>query len=937
MSFFSFLYKLILGPLVMLFDVTYTTLYYITMDIGISIIFLSLTVNLLILPLYRRADALQEEERVRTEKLSRGVKHIKKVFKGDERFMMLQTYYRQNSYKPYYALSGSLSLLLEIPFFIAAYHFLSNLDLLNNAAFGSIRDLGQPDAMLHIAGHAVNLLPILMTAINIVSGIIYTKGMPIKSKAQLYGMALIFLVFLYSSPSGLVFYWTLNNLFSLVKNVFYKIKNPKLVLCVICASIGCIGLPYILFVKPMRTTGLQLFSVAGLLLMTVPLIVYYAVKKYGISFKLSDNAVSKKVNVTFLICCVCMTVFTGILIPSAVIKASPAEFVSVSDFHNPLRYVVTSFALAAGTFMIWLNIFYRLSSNAAKRVICLAGVIVSLSAAIDYMFFGKNYGNMSSLMEYDNLPIVAKSDVLINAAVLLALAIIVCFVWKIRFSITQSVAFALCGAVVIMSCVNIFSVQVEVSDLRTTLQRKDYTRGIKLTLDKNGKNVVVFMVDRAISDYFPYIIEEKPELKEQFAGFTFYPNTISYGNCTLLGSPGLFGGYEYTPEEMNRRDSLTLIEKHNEALKLMPALFSENGYKVTVCDPPLANYYWIPDLTIYDEYPDINTYVTKAKLLDVNSLTRTEELRNHNFFAYSIFRSAPVLLHNALYRGGSYNHSGKSFRLVSSNMYVAEGNIDGVDSIFMGSYGVLQSLHELTDISDGDKGAFLIIDNDTAHDVTMLQEPEYEPAHSVDNTAYEKEHGIRRTADGDELQFENKTQLVHYQCNMAAMIQLGKWMDYLRENGLYDNTRIIIVSDHGYDLNNLFNKTDDSADGQSTASPFDISSYKALLMVKDFDSSEFKTDGTFMTNADTPSIAFKGLIKNPVNPFTGKKISSKIKDNNEHHIASTTVISPNNYKREEKQFKSLKWITLTGNDTFDGGAWQEAETASSAANANRKE
>ena len=262
MSFFSFLYKLILGPLVMLFDVTYTTLYYITMDIGISIIFLSLTVNLLILPLYRRADALQEEERVRTEKLSRGVKHIKKVFKGDERFMMLQTYYRQNSYKPYYALSGSLSLLLEIPFFIAAYHFLSNLDLLNNAAFGSIRDLGQPDAMLHIAGHAVNLLPILMTAINIVSGIIYTKGMPIKSKAQLYGMALIFLVFLYSSPSGLVFYWTLNNLFSLVKNVFYKIKNPKLVLCVICASIGCIGLPYILFVKPMRTTGLQLFSVA---------------------------------------------------------------------------------------------------------------------------------------------------------------------------------------------------------------------------------------------------------------------------------------------------------------------------------------------------------------------------------------------------------------------------------------------------------------------------------------------------------------------------------------------------------------------------------------------------------------------------------------------------------------------------------------------------
>ena len=38
--------------------------------------------------------------------------------------------YRQNNYSPTNALRGSVSLLLEIPFFIAAYHFLSNLELL---------------------------------------------------------------------------------------------------------------------------------------------------------------------------------------------------------------------------------------------------------------------------------------------------------------------------------------------------------------------------------------------------------------------------------------------------------------------------------------------------------------------------------------------------------------------------------------------------------------------------------------------------------------------------------------------------------------------------------------------------------------------------------------------------------------------------------------
>ncbi|MBR4831354.1 MAG: membrane protein insertase YidC, partial [Butyrivibrio sp.] len=238
MTILQILHTIVLGPLELLFDVVYAIANGITGNPGLSLIFLSLTINLLVLPLYRRADAMQEEERDQSLKLKPGVDHIRKVFKGDERFMMLQTFYRQNDYKPYYALKGSLSLLLEIPFFIAAYHYLSNLNLLNGASFGPIANLGAPDNLINIGGISLHLLPILMTAINIVSGIIYTKGMPLKSKIQLYGMALIFLILLYESPAGLVFYWTLNNLFSLVKNIFYKIPNPKLVIKIICSITG---------------------------------------------------------------------------------------------------------------------------------------------------------------------------------------------------------------------------------------------------------------------------------------------------------------------------------------------------------------------------------------------------------------------------------------------------------------------------------------------------------------------------------------------------------------------------------------------------------------------------------------------------------------------------------------------------------------------------
>lgn len=231
MTLLECIHTLILGPLELLFDVIYALAYRFAKNPGLAVVALSLAVNILVLPLYRRADALQDEERARSQRMKPRIDQIREAFSGDERFMMLQTYYRQNNYKPYHALKGSLSLLLEIPFFIAAYNYLSGLSLLRGASFGPIADLGAPDTLLHIGGTVIHLLPILMTAINIVSGAIYTRGMPARSKIQLYGMALIFLMLLYESPSGLVLYWTLNNLFSLGKNicqaVFAKLKEKR--------------------------------------------------------------------------------------------------------------------------------------------------------------------------------------------------------------------------------------------------------------------------------------------------------------------------------------------------------------------------------------------------------------------------------------------------------------------------------------------------------------------------------------------------------------------------------------------------------------------------------------------------------------------------------------------------------------------------------------
>ena len=135
------------------------------------------------------------------------------------------------------------------------------------------------------------------------------------------------------------------------------------------------------------------------------------------------------------------------------------------------------------------------------------------------------------------------------------------------------------------------------------------------------------MIDRAIDGYVPYIMNEKPELKEKFDGFTWYPDSISYGSSTIFGSPGLFGGYDYTPEMMNRRSDELLADKHEEALKTLPTLLGGEGYHVTVLDPPYAGYSEIPDLSIYDDIPGVDAYNTRRFSTGMEQSDRIENIK----------------------------------------------------------------------------------------------------------------------------------------------------------------------------------------------------------------------------------------------------------------------------------------------------------------------
>ena len=234
----SILYNVIITPLVYLIELVYAVLNRFFVNPGLSIIGVSLAVNFLALPLYRRADLIQEEERDKQASMKRWVDHIKAHFKGDEQYMMLSTYYRQQHYSQLSQLRGSISLLLQIPVFIAAYRFLSDLQVLRGAPFLFVSDLGAPDALLSLGGATVNVLPVVMTLLNLASSAVYTRGLPLRDKAQTYGLALLFLVLLYDSPSGLVMYWTCNQVFSLVKNLVARAPRPRRAALVVAAELA---------------------------------------------------------------------------------------------------------------------------------------------------------------------------------------------------------------------------------------------------------------------------------------------------------------------------------------------------------------------------------------------------------------------------------------------------------------------------------------------------------------------------------------------------------------------------------------------------------------------------------------------------------------------------------------------------------------------------
>lgn len=185
-----------------------------TKNYGISIILLTILIKIVFFPLSHKSYKSMKE----MQKLQPKMEELRKKFANDReafnREMMLL--YRRHGVNP---VSGCLPILVQIPFFIALYQALMHaIELRHAPFFGWIKDLSSYDPYY--------ITPILMGITMLIQQIMTPSSGDPMQKRMMYILPVIFTFMFLKFPSGLVLYWLVNNIFSILQQV-YTLKTQK--------------------------------------------------------------------------------------------------------------------------------------------------------------------------------------------------------------------------------------------------------------------------------------------------------------------------------------------------------------------------------------------------------------------------------------------------------------------------------------------------------------------------------------------------------------------------------------------------------------------------------------------------------------------------------------------------------------------------------------
>ena len=167
----------ILFPIEFLLSKVFSFSYKLTGHYGYALILMSVCITIITTPIYLLADYWKNQEKKIQDLMKDDIDCIKNHYSKQKQFYLIRT----------------------------------------------IKALALSDGLFF----SINLLPIIMTLLNVISSIVYSRSFRLKDNTQAFVLAAVFLLFLYDRPSALLIYWSFNNFFSLVKNLIIEFSKKN--------------------------------------------------------------------------------------------------------------------------------------------------------------------------------------------------------------------------------------------------------------------------------------------------------------------------------------------------------------------------------------------------------------------------------------------------------------------------------------------------------------------------------------------------------------------------------------------------------------------------------------------------------------------------------------------------------------------------------------
>lgn len=957
MDFFS----TVLSPFVFIIEQIFLLSYSLTGSYGWSIVVLSFTISAILLPIFIIIEKAKKRNDAIRQRMKAVADEIKRCYKGKERYYYLKTLNKQHGYNPIKALIPILSLLVQIPFFIAAYQFLGSFEPLEGQGFLFINDLNAPDGLFG----SINILPIAMTIVNVVTAYLYTINGDKSERYQMYGIAGVFLVLLFKLPSGLVLYWTLNNVFSFLRlfitnpEVFKSAKQkfwagyhnlnlpiylnktllhaPKfkilfLVLLVIITltqvnwamkhsfddfwlrivlsitislvlTLASVAAYFFSLITPLIISRIKVKASVFFTLLFFAFYFHFASQFYftGINNKLAFLSIvffapiqaigisslyrSREHLNNFLTNLVCssLTAIIGLQAITLLLLLKGSDLtLSVLNMNIHIKASTwldlstlgILFSLICGPFL-WREFVNYPSSKLDKgRVIFLlsvfyvCGLIFFWNPLIVYSSYPDSFEFPAINILYHNLiPFVLVAEILV-ASYLVSSVSIKSFALKLLLTFTliaflyssiipfdagvlnvshltneknlaKGVPYFMLEACLIACIFYLVSWLLSKRYIKTivyslvivnlmvighslylgyktgTLISKEkfsYTERAddpRISFSKTKENLIVFVIDGAQAWYMIDLAKEDPSLRNTFSGFVHYPNTLATANYTYASVPSIMCGHRYSIANMNKDEDKTILEKVSSATEEFYDKIKGRGFDLT---STVMRYSSI-DRNKFDTYlprwHDSWTYLL--------GLDESEEIWYTRLWENAFFASSPLFLKPRIYNNTKWIMKEKSTLNLSE----------------LNEYNFVRALPLISNTTNNNPN-FIYIHSLYTHD----------PWNMID----ENESFIRNVTP--------------YESQRAFTYSFAKWIQWMKENDVYNNTKIILVSDHGPSWWHYNGEITTNAPivwtGDEKISLERFLHLNSLLMVKDYGKEHpLKKDWRLMSIADVSAIAFQ--------------------------------------------------------------------------------